>query len=268
MRTGTARGRSPAAWSPACRGRARQSDRRGGRGALCSASIASGARWCSAAPARTARAFGRRPCRSRSRPCCGRCARDARPAAPARRARARPDAPSDSAASTDTPAIGLFALGDDGVGHRRRRRRCGSRAARSADPAASRRIGDRLARLDDERRALGVDARADRRQPHAGGRRRARAGRIDERAGGGDGEKQGKAPRDESFLGVLERSQQFANLPLLHERQRIVDFLNDDESLRRDRLDRAVERTCRPGARCRSCCPGPEPSRPARRGSA
>ena len=53
------------------------------------------------------------------------------------------------------------------------------------------------------------------------------------------------------------RSQRFANLPLLDERQWIVDFLHDDESFGRHRLAPCHRRAGRPGASCRSWLSGP-----------
>src|SRR5215471_1035065 len=47
-------------------------------------------------------------------------------------------------------------------------------------------------------------------------------------------------PSSQLLLRVFERPQQLANLALLLCRQRIADVLEDDEPLRRDRLDYAV----------------------------
>ena len=54
-----------------------------------------------------------------------------------------------------------------------------------------------------------------------------------ERAGQADSAEEGKRPCHSHSLASFHGSQQLANFPLFHERQRIVDFLNDDESLRR-----------------------------------
>ena len=85
-------------------------------------------------------------------------------------------------------------VGRNRVGDVGRRRRCGSRAARVSGSGRVVDVGHRLARLDDERRAFRVDARADRLQPDGGAVASAAPAALDERARGRDGQKQGKAP--------------------------------------------------------------------------
>ena len=98
-----------------------------------------------------------------------------------------------------------------------------------------RRVGHRLVRLDDERRALGVDARADRRQPDAAATPAGGADAFTSAPAAATVRSRAK-PR---FTVIPWRPRAIAaicELPaVLHERQRIVDFLNDDQPLRRDR---------------------------------
>ena len=145
--------------------------------------------------------------------------------------------PIDSTRSTATPAMRLGSLGRDGVGD-----------AVGADVAEveqdGQRIGrvveirHRLARLDDERRASAPRTLADalqswRSAPQAC-RPRCRAVRPPRRRP--PRSEPGQGPSSQSLLDVLQRSQRLANLPLLDERQWIVDFLHDDQPVGRHRL--------------------------------
>ncbi len=177
--------------------------------------------------------------------------------------------PIDSTRSTATPAMRPVRFGRDGVGD-----------AFGADVAevekdgqrigAGREVRNRLARLDDERRATAPRTLADAFQ--FGARRRRRVGR-----GAGpsahhtrhrQGQNQGKAPRQSHCFDVLLRSQRFANHPLLDERKWIVDFLHDDQPVGGHLLHRAIGQLDRPDATCTFGCRAPAPSRSGCLGSA